>query len=143
MGLDMYIVGTDRPAPSKDSLWEAASIHSGRETEEGTSWYWRKASTIHCALLAAEQLDPDIDADWIEISARALRALRSDLWDVLEDPKELGPELLPIYDAFMGGCTDYGRDYVELMRETFRHVTEALMLLDKRPGTRFYYMASW
>jgi hypothetical protein len=106
-----------------------------------TAMYWRKANHIHKWFVDNVQSGID-NCGMYAVGITHLTDLRNLCLKVQDNPKQAS-ELLPRFDGFFFGSTEYDDYYYDTIKETEYRLTELLSKLDNRDGIYFYYHSSW
>lgn len=106
-----------------------------------TAMYWRKANAIHKWFVDNVQ-DGNDNCGRYAVYREHLTDLRNLCLKVQDNPKQAS-ELLPTFDGFFFGSTDYNDYYYDILKETSDRLTELLTKTDNRDDVFFYYHSSW
>lgn len=100
--------------------------------------YWRKANAIH-AWFVAHVAGGEDDCEPVEVTREQLAELRAACTAVLLNP-DTAADTLPTQSGFFFGGIEYGKHYLDDLRDTVKQLDEALAL---GSDVSFIYRASW
>ena len=142
MGLDMYLHKRTWIGIEARERLTMNGLPDGVEPSKVTyviqdAGYWRKANAIHRWFVENVQDDQD-DCHTYEVSREQLQALLDTVDTVLKHP-DMAAHLLPTQAGFFFGNTEYGQDYIDVLMETKRILSEPLADTE----ADFEYSSSW